>query len=232
MKKVIFAILIVLTKTSLADGVDKIHIYLNNKFLKTVTEGGHDTISVDFHPGDTLKFFSWTDWGGQFNATMDIKDNSNVLISKPNRLNDKQYGAKFYYIIDSKTIYKNLNAILDYHSSQLKPWSFATITLKHLLEQNNKNDSLNYDYAFLRFQARTSDNKLDVSFTNGGYVNLIQALKLDTGMVLNKPYFEDNYIFKGFNYLDKKGYEFISSSSYRHSELIVIREYIFRKKKK
>lgn len=95
-----------------------------------------------------------------------------------------------------------------------------------------KNDSLTYDYAFLRYQARTSDNKLDVSFTGGGYVDLIKTLKLDTGMALTQPYFEDNFIFKGFNYLDKKGYEFVSSSSYRHSELIVIREYIFRKKKK
>ena len=90
-------------------------------------------------------------------------------------------------------------------------------------------DTAHYDYAILSQYCQRglldSKNHLDVYFSNNKNIDLIKVLHIDTMT-------EYQIIFKGLAMMEKFGYELVSSNSHAQSYAPVVREYLFRKRKK
>ena len=86
-------------------------------------------------------------------------------------------------------------------------------------------------YVALVITRNTGDFSMEVFLDNNQYINLYKSLSLDT-LKLPDGKKDYTYILKGLNYMDKQGYELVSSSA-NISEYAfhpITREYIFRKK--
>ncbi len=113
-----------------ADGVDKISIYINNRFITTTNEMKDHNLNLIINDGDTVKFVVWTDWGGQFNSSIDVWDSVSKKIYTMEKINDRQYEATFYYIVNSKFINDRHRFVLNYNSTKIEPWEFVSIIFK------------------------------------------------------------------------------------------------------
>ncbi|MBA2613705.1 MAG: hypothetical protein H0U95_17210 [Bacteroidetes bacterium] len=99
--------------------------------------------------------------------------------------------------------------------------------------QVSKTDTLAYSYAVLRYDGGlikgitvTYDDKLPI-------IDLKELLKRDKSpsqQIKGINSVDDEYIFEGFRFLNKQGYDLVTSSVYVLKEYKVMREYIFKKK--
>ena len=181
-----------MTKISFADGVDKVHIYLNNKLLKTVTEGNHDSLTIDVNLEDTLKFFCWTDWKEHFNATLLTKNNKDSYILTMWGGKDSQNVKKFNYYPDRNSMNKKITFSLDYYFNQLKPWDFITITLKSPLEQAP--DHTKFDSTLI---GKTIEQALDILKIDTTYTSIFNEpeTKVHGLMILTSDYYDVTLFF-------------------------------------
>jgi hypothetical protein len=92
----------------------------------------------------------------------------------------------------------------------------------------DKNDSATYEYAILRFQRISFTKNLEVILPGYQIIDLKQKLNLDTVKFVDlNNNIDYQFVFPGINYMDKMGYELISSSVEGST-----REYVFRRKRK
>ncbi len=99
--------------------------------MTSTLERDSNKTTINFHSGDTLMFEAWTDWGGLDYAILDIINNVGVKVLTIQKHKDRQYGAKFLYILGKDLNNKKLNFVLNYDANtKLKPWDFVNITFK------------------------------------------------------------------------------------------------------
>jgi hypothetical protein len=99
-----------------------------------------------------------------------------------------------------------------------------------LKAQITNNNTGTYQYAVLRSEKFFGNVGLDLYTNNNKHENLYKTLRLDT-LKLSDDYIKDyTYILKGLNYMDKLGYELVTSSVARAEGVPLLREYILRKK--
>lgn len=103
--------------------------------------------------------------------------------------------------------------------------------LSFQLKAQTINDVIANKFAVLTITRNAGDFTVDVFLDNNQHINLYKSLNLDTLKLPddNKDY---TYILKGLNYMDKQGYELVSSSMTTSAYMFhpLTREYIFRKK--
>lgn len=115
-----------LSQTVFADGVDRIHVYLNGKII-FLTEVSNYKIDYTISTGDTLLFDAWTDWDLLDKATLTLKslswDEEIVLLQE----NNTTYGAQFFYIIKEADLKVDFKVILNYNIPNFEPTHFLSI---------------------------------------------------------------------------------------------------------
>jgi hypothetical protein len=91
--------------------LDRVDVYLNGRLAGTWTVDGVLEIHLDtLHQTDTIAFHAWTNFeNGLRNATLDIRDNSGVLLSHINSSLGANFEAHFTYIFKPQSV--NLSAI-------------------------------------------------------------------------------------------------------------------------
>jgi len=100
---------------------------------------------------------------------------------------------------------------------------------KTMAQATNMDENTN-EYAILKFGRSMGNFSADIFFDHNKTVNLYKLLNLDT--VKLPEYDQDyTYLLKGLNYMDKSGYELVSSSMIRAPYVPLTREYVFRKKR-
>jgi hypothetical protein len=109
---------------------------------------------------------------------------------------------------------------------------FGTIKI---IGQNN-NDTIVTSYAVLRYGGELGGlvKSMTVTFNNTLPLNLKELLKNDktpSKQIKGINSIADEYIFEGFQYLNKQGYQLVTSAVYYFEKSNLIREYIFTKKK-
>lgn len=94
--------------------LDRVDIYLNGKLISTWTVSGMQEIHLDtLHAADTLWFYAWTNFDeGLRNATLDIKDNSGVLLSHINSALSTNFEAHFMYVLKPEMLNLSSTKIL------------------------------------------------------------------------------------------------------------------------
>jgi hypothetical protein len=97
------------------------------------------------------------------------------------------------------------------------------------INAQTNNDATANKYAVLTITKSMGDFGLDVFLENNQHIDLYKSLKLDT-IKLPNEYKDYTYILKGINYMDKSGYELVSSSMGTAQYRPTVREYVFRKK--
>ena len=111
----------------------------------------------------------------------------------------------------------------------LTSFSFAN----NLKAQTPTKDTATYEYAILKYEKgpyRGSNFSLVVFFENYQFLDIYEKLRLDTVKVSGET---DIYTFilKSLNFMDKLGYELVTSAISKSQYSPLIKEYIFRKKK-
>ena len=116
--------------------LDRVDIYLNGKLVGTWDQADVQNIHLDtIHEIDTIFFHAWTNIeNGLSNATLDVKDNSGVLISHINSSLGATFEANFTYIIKPQNMdgeaLKVLHAIISFSPEQdVQTVPIALITL-------------------------------------------------------------------------------------------------------
>jgi hypothetical protein len=102
-------------------------------------------------------------------------------------------------------------------------------TFQAKAQTDNTDNTNTYKYAILRVTRSMGSFSLDVFLDNNQQKDLYKSLNLDT---LKLPEYNEDYtyILKGLNYMDKQGYELVSSSMGTAQYRPMLREFIFRKK--
>jgi hypothetical protein len=100
----------------------------------------------------------------------------------------------------------------------------------HQVKAQTNNNNATYQYAVLTINRSMGSFDIDVFIDNNQHVDLYKSLNLDT-LKLPSNYKEYTYVLTSLNYMDKQGYELVTSSigglaQYRP----MLREYVFRKK--
>lgn len=111
---------------SLADGIDRIQVFLNGQLIHasdSYTNETDYTIAV----GDTLLFDAWTDWSALEMATLTLSDPKETTQRVLQQERNRQYGAQFIYIVKEGDLEKMFLVILNYNVLDLKPYSFLSI---------------------------------------------------------------------------------------------------------
>lgn len=95
-----------------------------------------------------------------------------------------------------------------------------------LAQEKLYKDTATYDYAILKFYRQLGSYNLEIILPDNQIIDLTKKLRLDT---VKLPEYnntiDQKFVFKGIYYLDKMGYELVSSALSGNA-----REYIFRKK--
>jgi hypothetical protein len=94
--------------------LDRVDIYLNGRLISTWTVSGSQEIHLDtLHGTDTLWFYAWTNFDeGLRNATLDIRDNSGILISHINSSLSTNFEAHFMFILKPEKLDLSTTKIL------------------------------------------------------------------------------------------------------------------------
>ena len=92
-------------------------------------------------------------------------------------------------------------------------------------------DSSKFDYAILQYAFLGLTNNLSVIYNDTSMVDLKGQLNIKRDMN-DKISFEYKLIATGLKYLDSQGFELVSSLAYGDFGKDVIKEYVFRRKKK
>jgi hypothetical protein len=100
----------------------------------------------------------------------------------------------------------------------------------HAKAQTNKSTSTN-QYAILKLNMSYGNYTLGLYLDNNKYLDLFKTLQLDTLKSIDDDYrYSSLYTLKGINFMDKEGYELVSSSMTSFAHGGTTREFIFRKK--
>lgn len=132
MKQFLFLLMLLIGKFTYADGLDEMRIYVNQKLVATVYEGGTQTLEVKVSVGDTLKFEVWTDWGGMEHSSISVFDHqSSEKIDELTRIPNREYKASFQGIITPGLMNSELLLVFNFNPEIDRTWKFARIVLKN-----------------------------------------------------------------------------------------------------
>jgi hypothetical protein len=117
----------IFSQTVLADGVDRIHVFLNGNRI-FMTEKREQKFDYTISAGDTLLFDAWTDWDMLENSTLTLKSqywSTEIIL---NQINNNQYGAQFMYIVKEADLKIGIDIILNYNIPKFEATYFLSIT--------------------------------------------------------------------------------------------------------
>jgi len=100
------------------------------------------------------------------------------------------------------------------------------VSFQQKAQTNNSNTNT---YVVLRVAKNMGYFSLDLFLDNNQQKDLYKSLNLDT-LKLPDDNKEFTYILKGLNYMDKQGYDLVSSTAWTGPYHPLTREYVFRKK--
>lgn len=115
-----------LAQTALADGIDRIHVFLNGKII-FMTEDSEFESDYTISVGDTLLFDAWTDWSLLENATLTMSKPYDKGKSTLTQVINNKSSAQFIYIVKEEDFNEEFNIILNYNIDGFEPRYFLSL---------------------------------------------------------------------------------------------------------
>ncbi|UKN02020.1 hypothetical protein K6119_00630 [Paracrocinitomix mangrovi] len=132
MKAIILMTFVLISGISRADFVDYVSIEFKGKEIFNSYKANSDNIiEINCVEGDTLTVLFRTDWGGEFDSFLEIKNESDSLLYSETYIPKKDKNPGIFNIVLTKQLMNQvLKFSVNYYIKSLVNWQFADVLAK------------------------------------------------------------------------------------------------------